>query len=122
MEFVDGNRKELFNDLLEIEFVPGKLDGKYKYKAFIPKDLWNKWRPDKPLKKKEFKEVNFGRPGYQQYKDLIGDWKDFDHLDKKRRDNYRKRHQPIRILIDGKEYRSYLVPFTNEFFSYWLMW
>ncbi len=78
MEFVDGNRKELFNDLLEIEFVPGTLDGKYKYKAFIPKDLWNKWRPDKPLKKKEFRKwkefPRCGNPFRGVWRDVPDDW------------------------------------------------
>lgn len=114
--------KEVFDDLTEIEFIPGDLTTNYKYKAFIPKDIWNKWRPDKPLKIKDFKTVKFGRPGYQQYKDIIGEWSDYDHLDKKRRSNYRARHEPIGITIDGVKYKSYLVPFTNEFFSYWLMW
>lgn len=109
---------ELIDDITKIEFVTGNLGTSYKYKALIPRDVWNKWRPEKELKKKEFKEVNFGKPGYQQYKDLIGSWSDFDHLDKKRRANYRARHSAIKY---GDRY-SYLVPFTNEFFSYWLMW
>ena len=122
MEFNESNKKELFNELLNVEFIPGSLTGKYKYEARIPRDIWNKWRPDWPLKRNDYRVIKFGRPGYEQYEDLIGSWSEFDHKDKKRRKNYRARHEPIRIQIDGRELRSYLVPFTNEFFSYWLMW
>ena len=122
MEFTQDNKKELFNDLLTIVFRKGDLNTSYKYQALIPKDIWNKWRPDKPLKKGEYRTISFGRPGYQQYKDLIGDWTEYDHNDEHRRENYKKRHEPIMIGLNGKKYHSYLVPFTNEFFSYWLMW
>lgn len=114
--------EEVFDDLADVEFFKGSLSKYYKYKAHIPRDIWNKWRPDSPLKRGEYKTIKFGRPGYMQYKDLIGEWSDYDHLDKKRRDLYRRRHEPIEITLNGKKYQSYLVPFTNEFFSYWLMW
>lgn len=123
MEFDNNTRKELFNDLTEVEFIPGnRTTDKYKYKALIPRHIWNKWRPDNPLKRNDYKIINFGRNHYQQYKDIIGYWSDMDHKDKKRRANFKARHEPIRININGKELRSYLVPFTNEFFSYWLLW
>ena len=119
MEF---NKEELFNELLNVEFIPGSLTSKYKYEARIPKDIWNKWRPDQPLKRNDYRVVKFGASGYEQYKDLIGVWSNFDHKDKKRRSNYRARHSKIMINIDGKDYESYLVPFTSEFFSYWFLW
>lgn len=122
MELSDRERNRLFAEMDDIEYVPGKLNSNFKYKALISRDLWNKWRPDKPLVQNEFKVVNFGRPGYQQYKDLIGLWRKYDHNDEGRRQRYRARHEPIMIDINGKKYHSYLVPFTNEFFSYWLMW
>jgi hypothetical protein len=118
MEFSD----EMIEDLTKINFIPGNLNTSFKYKAFIPKDIWNKYRKDKPLINKKYKEVNFGKPGYYHYKDLIGNWKQWDHGDKKRKSNYRARHSKIMINIDGKDYESYLVPFTSEFFSYWFLW
>jgi len=36
--------------------------------------------------------LSFGDKRYQQYKDKIGYYKELDHLDKKRKDNYYKRH------------------------------
>lgn len=40
------------------------------------------------------KRVPFGAIGYQQYKDkALGLYSKLDHLDKKRRDNYRNRHR-----------------------------
>lgn len=118
--------QDLVVDLTKIEFIPGELTGNFKYEARIPRDIWNKWRPDQPLKRNDYRVVKFGAPGYEQYRDLIGSWSAFDHNDKKRRHNYRARHEPIKITrtLNGKTVtsRSYLVPFTNEFFSYWLMW
>lgn len=103
----------------DIEYKKGSIAKGYKYKALIPKDLWNKYRPEKPIKKGDFKTVKFGKSGYMHYKDLIGLWSDYDHNNEKRRELYRKRHEPIK-LKDGR--LSYQVPFTNEFFSYYLMW
>lgn len=119
MEFTDKDREELFNDISKIEFFPGTLNDNYKYEAYIPKDIWNKWRPDKILKLPDHKLVKFGRPGYQQYHDIIGDWSSYNHNNKKRRENYQARHSAI-TLKDGR--KSYLVPFTKEFFSYWFLW
>ena len=122
MEFTEKDKVELFNDMANINFKKGSIAKGFKYKAYIPKDIWNKWRPYDPLIKGEFKTVRFGKAGYMHYKDIIGKWKDYDHKDEARRELYKKRHEPIMIEIDGNKYRSYLVPFTNEFFSYWLMW
>lgn len=121
MEFKPSERSQLFIDVRKIKYEKGNLNTSYKYKAFIPKSIWNKWRVDK-LVKGEYKVINFGRPGYQQYRDKLGQWSKYDHLDIKRRNNYRARHEPIQINIKNKKYYSYKVPFTNEFFSYWLMW
>lgn len=119
MEFSE----ELIDDILKINFIPGNLSTTFKYKAYIPKEVWNKWRPDKPLVNKEYREINFGKPGYYHYKDLIGNWQQWDHKDKKRRQNYRARHSKIMIKMpNGNLEPSYLVPFTSEFFSYWLLW
>jgi len=122
MEFTDSNRAELFNDIAEIRFEPGKKGKPYKYKAYVPKEIWNKWRPDYPLKNKEFREKTFGMQGYAQYKDKLGHWSKNDHKDEERRERYKKRHEPIKKTIDGVEYHAYKVPFTDEFFSYYLLW
>ena len=37
--------------------------------------------------------IHFGAIGYQQYKDKIGRYSAYDHLDKKRRARYRARHK-----------------------------
>lgn len=121
MQFTEGDKDELFRDLKRVTYIKGNLNKTYKYKAHIPRDIWNKWRIDK-LTRNDYKVIQFGRPGYQQYKDKLGGWTRYDHLDKKRRQNYRARHEPIRITIKNKKYISYRVPFTNEFFSYYLMW
>lgn len=42
--------------------------------------------------------ASFGAVGYQQYKDKIGFYKEFDHLDKKRRERYYKRHKEANYL------------------------
>jgi hypothetical protein len=47
--------------------------------------------------KKKPKLIHFGQIGYEQYKDKIGRYSAYDHLDKKRRLNYRKRHKGDKI-------------------------
>jgi hypothetical protein len=54
--------------------------------------------------------VSFGDNRYEQYKDKIGIYKDLDHGDKKRRDNYYARH--------GKESRMG----TAKYFSHKYLW
>ncbi len=116
--------KDLIIDLTQIEFIPGNLTDTFKYEARVPRDIWNKWRPDNPLVRNDYRVIKFGKPGYEQYFDAIGDWQVFNHYDKKRRANYRARHEPIMLKWNGETItsHSYLVPFTNEFFSYWFMW
>ena len=57
--------------------------------------------------------LSFGQLPYQHYKDLIGHYKDLDHLDKKRRDNYRARAEGIGHLDN---------PNSPNFWSYWFLW
>jgi hypothetical protein len=54
--------------------------------------------------------VSFGDNRYEQYKDKIGIYKDLDHGDKKRRDNYYARH--------GKQSRMG----TAKYFSHKYLW
>lgn len=49
--------------------------------------------------------TSFGDKRYQHYKDLIGYYKNLDHNDKKRRDNYRSRHKNDNI--DNPNYAGY---------------
>lgn len=49
--------------------------------------------------------TSFGDKRYQHYKDLIGYYKNLDHNDKKRRDNYRLRHKNDNI--DNPNYAGY---------------
>lgn len=120
MEFTSADKKNLFEDVGKIEFKKGSVNKGYKYKAFIPVEIWNKWRPDDPAKRD--RTVRFGKAGYMHYHDILGEWEEYDHNNEERRELYKKRHEPIMIKIDDEMYHSYLVPFTNEFFSYWLMW
>lgn len=41
--------------------------------------------------------IHFGDSRYEHYKDLIGYYKELDHLDEKRRANYRSRHRKTDI-------------------------
>lgn len=67
------------------------------------------------------KVVHFGDTRYQHYKDSTGLslYSHLDHLDKKRRDNYRTRHKSI-LLKNGKP--AYLDPEQPSYFSYKYLW
>ena len=88
--------------------VPPKSSGK-KYVATLP----------------DGKKVRFGSSSYEQYKDSVpkaqggGKWSHKDHLDKKRRDSYRKRHGAVRCK-DGR--LAYKVKYSPSWFSYWFLW
>ena len=56
-------------------------------------------------KKGNKKLIHFGAIGYQQYKDKLGRYSAYDHLDKKRRDRYRVRHS--KDNINDKNYPGY---------------
>lgn len=61
------------------------------------------------------KYVDFGDKRYQQYEDKIGLYSHLDHLDKKRRVNYRARHSAI---LSKSGTPSYKIPYTPAFFSW----
>jgi hypothetical protein len=71
------------------------------------------------------KNVHFGARGYQHYKDQVpkklggGKWSNKDHLDPKRRKNYRARHAGV-INKDGK--RAIDVKYSPAWFSYYFLW
>lgn len=99
-----GGMKSLPNG---IKFVKGP--NKKKYTAILPSG----------------KKVHFGHRDYQHYKDSIpkryggGIWSHKDHKDKKRRDNYRKRHGGVK-LIDGS--LAINKKFSPAWFSYYYLW
>jgi hypothetical protein len=83
--------------------------GRYKYTAVL----------------KSGKRVNFGHRDYQQYRDSVpiekggGRWWHKDHLDKNRRDNYRRRHRGV---LNKYGVPAYQVKFTPAWFSYYYLW
>ena len=62
-------------------------------------------------KTKEKKRIPFGMKGFQQYEDKIGYYREFDHNDEKRRENWIKRHKRN---IDYK--------FSSAWFSNTFLW
>lgn len=62
--------------------------------------------------------VHFGALGYQHYYDKIGLFREFDHLDKKRRKRYRDRHR--KIMIDSTP--AYQVKYSPAWFSWHYLW
>lgn len=62
-------------------------------------------------KTKEKKRVPFGAKGYEQYRDKIGKYSEFDHNDEKRKEKWIKRHKKN---IDYK--------FSSAYFSKNYLW
>ena len=95
------------NDLKGVRFEKGH--DRYKYTAILPNG----------------KRVHFGHKDYQHYKDSVpknlggGLWSKLDHNDKKRRDNYRKRHGGV-LTKDGS--KAYLKKYSPSWFSYYYLW
>ena len=86
-----------------VKFIKSPVKGK-KYRAIL----------------KDGKKVDFGALGYEHYKDnVIGLYSHLNHLDKKRRSNYRKRHSKI-LLKDGTP--AYKKKYTPAWFSYYFLW
>ncbi len=66
---------------------------KYKNYYILPsKDKKKKYTVFKLVDGKLKKHLSFGARAYEQYHDQIGFYKNKDHWDKKRRDNYFARH------------------------------
>lgn len=90
-----------------VEFVRGR--GNHKYTAILS----------------DGKRVSFGDKRYQHYKDRVpkklggGKWSHKDHLDAKRRKNYRDRHGGMRNS-QGKRYVD--IKYTPAWFSYRYLW
>jgi len=90
-----------------VKFVKGS--GNHKYTAILPSG----------------KRVSFGHRDYQQYKDSVpvrlggGLWSHKNHLDKTRRDSYRKRHGGMRCK-NGDSCIG--VKYSPAWFSYHFLW
>ena len=94
-------------DLKGVRFQRGP--DRYKYTAILPNG----------------KRVHFGHKDYQHYKDSVPKslggklWSKLDHNDKKRRDNYRKRHGGV-LTKDGS--KAYQRKYSPSWFSYYFLW
>ena len=86
--------------------------GNKKYTALIPQNG-------------KIKRISFGDRRYQQYKDSVprsmggGKWSKKNHLDSKRRTNYRKRHGSLKCK-DGK--KCITKQYSPAWFSYYYLW
>lgn len=69
----------------------------------------------------KIKTIQFGQKGFQHYQDKtpLKAYSHLDHLDQKRRMNYRKRHSKI-LTKDGKP--AYLNPLQSSFYSWHFLW
>ena len=87
--------------------------GRYKYTVVIPQENGR------------MKTVHFGHRDYQHYRDSVpkrmggGIWSHKNHLDRKRRDNYRRRHAGVKNKLGKPAYKS---KFTPSWFSYHYLW
>jgi hypothetical protein len=74
---------------------------------------------------KDGKKVRFGHQDYEQFRDSVpvkmggGQWSHVDHGDRKRRDNYRKRHGGV-LNKEGKP--AFKVKYSPSWFSYYYLW
>lgn len=90
-----------------IQFVEGS--GNHKYTAILPNG----------------KKVSFGHRDYEHYKDSVpkslggGIWSHMNHLDKKRRDSYQRRHSAL-LCKNGVQCIS--IKYTPAWFSYYYLW
>lgn len=94
-------------------------------KFIVPKSGHKKYTAIIPQSNGGTKRVSFGDRRYQHYKDRVpksmggGKWSKKDHLDKKRRANYRKRHSGIRRSGGGKAVKK---KYSPSWFSYHYLW
>jgi len=100
MDKLDGR------DVAYVKFTKGKYPKKYKAKIYDTND-------------KKIRTVEFGDQRYQQYYDRIGMYDNLNHLNRKRRKDYRTRHSGI-LTADKK--KAYKIPYTPAWFSYYLLW
>lgn len=63
--------------------------------------------------------IHFGARRYEHYKDKIGRYSSLDHLDNKRRHNYRKRHEAIKLKNGKPAYKDKNQP---AYWAYNYLW
>jgi len=90
----------------------GKKVGKYTY--------YKSTNPDKKLMVVvDGKKIHFGARSMQHYKDRTGIWKSKDHLDSKRRENYKSRAGGIK---DKNGKLTYKDPTKANYHAYHILW
>ena len=67
------------------------------------------------------KKIHFGAVGYSHYKDTtgLGVYSHLNHLDKKRREKYRKRHEKIKTKSGKLAYKDKEQP---SYYAYHYLW
>ncbi len=85
-----------------------KTKSKFKYFVYVKAD-----------NKKGFKKIGFGNKDYQHFRDKIGYYKNLNHGDKERRDNYRARASKIK---NKKGELTYLDKNTANYWAYNKLW
>lgn len=65
------------------------------------------------------KTIHFGSRDMQHFKDKTGIWKELDHNDKKRRENYLKRSKGIK---NKKGELTYLNPLSPNYHAIKILW
>ena len=77
-------------------------------------------RSDKKLMTRvDGKLIHFGNPFYEHYKDRTGIWKQLNHNDKKRQDQYVKRHSAI---LDKDGYPVWLKNDSPAYHAMRILW
>jgi hypothetical protein len=91
-----------YYDLLRFEMA---TNGKHKYNAIL------QHRGTKRIKKVPFGAIKPDGTPYEQYKDRIGGYAEYDHGDRDRRKRYRQRHE-------GEDAKK----FSSGYFSLKYLW
>ncbi len=86
--------------------------GRYNYEKSTRKDKKLMVRVDNKL-------IHFGARDMEHFKDSTGIWKELDHNDKKRRENYLKRSKGIK---NKKGELTYLNPLSPNYHSIKILW
>lgn len=101
------SKKNLKLILNNVVYFKPDINGKHKYIAYL----------------KNGDKVKFGSKNYKQFYDKLGFYSDKDHLDLKRRNNYKARHSAILALNSkGKKVPAYQIPLSSSYFSWHLLW
>ena len=97
------------------------LEKKTLYKPFYKADVtpYNKKYSVYIMKDGNKKLIHFGQIGYDQYKDKLGRYKAYDHLDQTRRIRYRKRASKIKNKIGNLTYQDKNSP---NYWAYNILW